>query len=128
MKICIPFSFLTKPSFMHKLFCIQLFWRAWRGKIITCIFHYSWAKKLIIKMMSTHVYFYTIFFLKPWFSEINGWWESGREWRDTGADPGVLQVCVCVFRGDTSFCVLSVTVPDWLPCFLFPVCTRTGYI
>lgn len=46
--------------------------------------------------MSTHVYFYTIFFLKPWFSEINGWWESGREWRDTGADPGVLQVCVCV--------------------------------
>lgn len=24
---------------------------------------------------------------------------------------------VCVFRGDTSFCVLSVTVPDWLPCF-----------
>lgn len=22
--------------------------------------------------------------------------ESGREWRDTGADPGVLQVCVCV--------------------------------
>lgn len=37
-------------------------------------------------------------------------------------------VCVCVFRGDTSFCVLSVTVPDWLPCFLFPVCTRTGYI
>lgn len=35
---------------------------------------------------------------------------------------------VCVFRGDTSFCVLSVTVPDWLPCFLFPVCTRTGYI
>lgn len=67
--------------------------------------------------MSTHVYFYTIFFLKPWFSEINGWWESGREWRDTGADPGVLQICVCVFRGDTSFCVLSVTVPDWLPCF-----------
>lgn len=45
-----------------------------------------------------------------------------------GVDPGVLQVCVCVFRGDTSFCVLSVTVPDWLPCFLFPVCTRTGYI
>lgn len=37
-------------------------------------------------------------------------------------------VCVCVFRGDTSFCVLSMTVPDWLPCFLFPVCTRTGYI
>lgn len=37
-------------------------------------------------------------------------------------------VCVCVFRGDTSFCVLSVTVPDWLPCFLFPVSTRTGYI
>lgn len=35
---------------------------------------------------------------------------------------------VCVFRGDTSFCVLSVTVPDWLPCFLFLVCTRTGYI
>lgn len=23
------------------------------------------SKKLIIKMMSTHVYFYTIFFLKP---------------------------------------------------------------
>lgn len=38
-------------------------------------------------------------------------------------------LCVCVsFRGDTSFCVLSVTVPDWLPYFLFPVCTRTGYI
>lgn len=39
--------------------------------------------------------FILFFFLKPWFSEINGWWESGREWRDTGADPGVLQICVC---------------------------------
>lgn len=61
-------------------------------------------------MMSTHVYFYTIFFLKPWFSEINGWWESGREWRDTGADPGVLQVCVCVCvcvqRGHKLLCII----------------------
>lgn len=45
----------------------------------------------------------------------------GGSWR-------VTSLCVCVFRGDTSFCVLSVKVPDWLPCFLFPVCTRTGYI
>lgn len=78
-------------------------------------------------MMSTHVYFYTIFFLSLDLVKSM----AGERVGVNDVTRGRILACyksVCVFRGDTSFCVLSVTVPDWLPCFLFPVCTRTGYI
>lgn len=86
------------------------------------------SKKLIIKMMSTHVYFYTIFFLGLNLLKSM----AGKRVGVNEVTRGRILVCfksMCVLRGDTSFCVFSVTVPDWLPCF--PVSglhQDTGYI
>lgn len=59
------FFFSNKTKFHAEAFLHPVVLESMKGQNNYLYISLFLSKKLIIKMMSTHVYFYTIFFLKP---------------------------------------------------------------